>query len=218
MITPPPAGPPPYPPGPAYPPLVAVTPSGNRRAVVAGIIAAVILVLAGGGAAAWWLTRDDAPLAGRPRVVDNATGLSYAIPEGWKQKDQGGLINAFTSMINTEHADDTNGSVVLAGRAGTVPESELQRTAERAARSNAEFFYPDGSSTREESRPTRVSGRPAHTVVMKTNDGHGHTGHLRLTLISVPDGRSSFLLGIAQSAGPTERRNVDTVLESAAVK
>ncbi|MEU7135488.1 hypothetical protein [Streptomyces sp. NPDC046261] len=182
-------------------------------------MAAVILVLAGVGGAAWWVTRGDgSPLAGRPRVVDHATGLSYAIPEGWKHKDEGGLIKAFTSTISTEHADGKGGSVVLAGRAGTVPEAALQQRAERAARSNAVFFYPDGSSTPEESRPTRVSGRPAHTVALKVNDGHGKIGHLRLTLIAEPDDRSSFLLGIAQPAGPAERQAVDTVLESARVK
>ncbi|MFI9200362.1 hypothetical protein [Streptomyces sp. NPDC053048] len=192
--------------------------------MVAGVVAVVVLVLAAAGVGGWWLTRgEDGPLAGRPRVTDEAAGLSYAIPDGWKHDEGKKLINAFTSSItrkggDEKGGDEKGGAVVLAGRAGGIPETDLQRQAERAARSNAEFFYPDGSSTREASRPTAVSGRPAHTVVLKVNDGRGGVAHLRMTLIAVSDSRSAFLLGLTQPAGPAEREQVDAVLESAAVK
>ncbi|GHG69193.1 hypothetical protein [Streptomyces griseocarneus] len=232
MTTPPPACPPPYPPHPGYPPPfppalpLPVARQRTRGAVVAGVVAVIVLVLAAGGGAAWWLTRgDDGPLAGRPRVTDEAAGISYAIPEGWKHEEKKKLISAFTSSITgkpsegagTGGSGSQGGSVVLAGRAGAIPEADLQRQAERAARSNAEFFYPDGSSTREESRPTAVSGRPAHTVVMKVNDGKGGEAHLRMTLIAVDATHSAFLLGLTQPAGPSANRTVDEVLESATV-
>ncbi|WP_218776474.1 hypothetical protein, partial [Streptomyces alboverticillatus] len=161
----------------------------------------------------------------RPRVTDEAAGISYAIPEGWKHDEGKELINAFTSSITGKRTEggsrgagqDKGGSVVLAGRSRGVPEADLQRQVERAARSNAEFFYPDGSSTREESRPTAVSGRPAHTVVLKVNDGKGGEAHLRMTLIAVDTSRSAFLLGLTQPAGPSANKLVDAVLESATV-
>ncbi|AJT62103.1 hypothetical protein T261_0413 [Streptomyces lydicus] len=229
-MTPPPADQPPYPSsGPAdlSPPLTSSLPQlpparpRNRRAVVAGIIAAVVLLIAGGTATAWWLTRgeDGSPPAGRPRVTDKAAGLSYALPEGWKERKRGGLIAAFTSSITARHAGGKGGSMVAAGRARSMPKSALKRQAEFAARSNAEFFYPDGGSTVEESRATTVSGRPAHTVALKVNDGEGGaTGHLRLTLIAVDDSHSSFLLGLAQPADEAERQELDGVLESASLR
>ncbi|MEV6674257.1 hypothetical protein [Streptomyces sp. NPDC051162] len=205
---------PPYPPYPPHPPVRA----RSRGIVVAAVVAALIFLLAGGSATAWWLTRSDdgSPLAGRPRVTDGAAGISYAIPEGW---DTGGkhLIDAFTSSIGKKHAEGTGGGAVLAGKAGDVPEQGLKRAAEQAARSNAEFFYPDGSSTLEETRPTTVSGRPAHTVALKVNDGKGAIGHLRMTVIAAHEGRGAFLLGITQPADPAARQEVDAVLESASV-
>ncbi|MFE0044616.1 hypothetical protein [Streptomyces albireticuli] len=186
--------------------------------MVIGAVALLVLAVCGGGAV-WWQTRGDGdPLAGRPRVTDGAAGLSYAIPEGWKHSGQDKLIGAFTSSVGTESADREGGSTVLAGRSGAVPEEALKPRAERAARSNAVFFAPDGRSTLEESRATEVSGRPAHTVVLRLDGGEGGAGHLRMTLVRVDGGRSAFLLGIARPAGPEERRQVDAVLESASVK
>ncbi|WP_159395185.1 hypothetical protein [Streptomyces albireticuli] len=219
MTTPPLADPrpQPYPPFPASPPPLPGRAPRGRGALVAGTVAVLVLALCGG--AAWWLTRSDGdPLAGRPRVTDSAAGLSYAIPEGWKDSGREKLIGAFTSSVGPERAEREGGSTVLAGRAGPVPEEALKPQAERAARSNAVFFSPDGRSTLEESRATKVSGRPAHTVVLRLEDGEGGTGHLRMTLVQVDAGRSAFLLGIALPAGPDERHEVDAVLESASVK
>ncbi|MGW1073352.1 hypothetical protein [Streptomyces sp. NPDC002537] len=190
----------------------------HRGAVVAGVVAALLLVLTGGSAAAWWLLRDtdDSPLAGRPRVTDEKAGISYAIPEGWRQPESKGLIDAFTSTINKPRAGD-EGAAVLAGRSGPVPESDLKRQAERAARSNAEFFYPDGSSELAESRATTVSHRPAHTVALRVSDGKGGTAHLRLTLIAARDSSSAFLIGLGQHAAPAGDKEVDMVLRSASL-
>ncbi|MFH8786935.1 hypothetical protein [Streptomyces roseoverticillatus] len=196
---------------------------GNRRTMVAGAVAALVLLLVAGVAAGWWMTtrdEDTAPFAGRPRVTDAAAGLSYAIPEGWEHDGQQKLISAFTSSVTKKQTGGEGGSTVLAGRAGAVPQAALQRQAERAARSNAEFFYPDGSSEPEESRPTTVDGRPAHTVALKVSPGKpgtGTPGHLRLTLIAVDDSRSAFLLGVAQPGEPEESRELDKVMESAAL-
>ncbi|GGY01591.1 hypothetical protein [Streptomyces hiroshimensis] len=201
---------------------------GNRRMLVAGAVAALVLLLAAAAAGGWWLTRDEdsSPFAGRPRVTDGAAGLSYAIPEGWKHEEQQKLIGAFTSSVTKTDTGGEGGSTVLSGRAGAVPQPALQRQAERAARSNAEFFYPDGSSEIEESRPTTVDGRPAHTVALRVSDGKhgtgspegsGGAGHLRLTLVAVDDSRSAFLLGIAQPGGPVEAGEVDKVMESASL-
>lgn len=209
MTTPPLVGPPP-----AIRPL-------NRRIAVA----ASALVLVVGGATAWWLTQDDdgsgSPLAGRPRVTDDAAGISYAIPEGWERNEEGDLVDAFTSSVTVKRANGEYGEegagVVLAGRGGGVPTSALKQRTETVARSNAEYFYPDGSSTLEESRAITVSDRPAHTVALKVRDSEGGPVHLRLTLIATEDSRSAFLLGIAQPDGPAERQEVDEVLESASV-
>ncbi|MCT2593178.1 hypothetical protein LHJ74_25280 [Streptomyces sp. N2-109] len=225
MTTPPSATQPPYPPTAGFPPPVPPRRAGARRAVVVGVVAVVLLLVAG-SATGWWLMRDDeddAPLAGRPRVTDDAAGVSYGIPEGWKHQGQDDLIDAFTSSITPKSADGAGGaddkevSVVLAGRSDAVPRSALKREAESAAKSNAGFFYPYGSSTVQESRKTTVSERPAHSVVLKVKDSEGGTGRLRLTLIAVDDQRSAFLLGVAHEGGPDQRRQVETVLQSASV-
>ncbi|GHC45500.1 hypothetical protein [Streptomyces cinnamoneus] len=235
MTTPPLAVPPPsYPPYPGHLPVPPVPPAGrprNRRAAVTGVVAALVLALAGGTATAWWLLRDDgSPLAGRPRVTDSTAGLSYAVPKGWEHDEKKGLIGAFTSSITTKGGDKDSGTapdgdgdghgsgVVLAGRGGPVPQSELKRQTERAARSNAEFFYPDSRTTLEESRETTVSDRPAHTVTLTVDAGKQGTAHLRMTVIAARPTASAFLLGLAQSAGTPGQQEVDAVLASAAVK
>ncbi|KAK1183999.1 hypothetical protein B7755_041390 [Streptomyces sp. NBS 14/10] len=220
MTTPPLTGPPSVPPGGGVPPAPqAVARPGNRRTMVAVVVS--VLVLVGGGVTAWWLTRDEdsSSLADRPRVKDDKAGISYAIPEGWQPNKKGDLVDAFTSSITMKSTGDEEegGSVVLAGRAGTVPKSQLKEQTEDAARSNAEYFYPDGRSSIEESRATTVSDRPAYTVALKVSDGEGGTGHLRLTLMTARDGGSSYLLGIAQPTGPQEQQEVDAVLESASL-
>ncbi len=244
MTMPPPAGPPPYQPepaaygnaypsGPAYGPpagvpgygappppgpgLTAPAPPparrpGNRRAVVAGLVALVLLLV--GGTTAWWLTRDEdrSPLAGQPRVTDEKAGISYAIPEGW-ERSKGGLIDAFTSAAGKKSGDGKGGSV-MAGRAGGVPQPRLRYEAERAASSNAEFFCPDGKSTPQESKATTVGDRPAHTALLKVTHPDCGTLYLRMTLISLDDSRSAFLLGLTEQQG---REQVDRVLEDASL-
>ncbi|GAA0589512.1 hypothetical protein [Streptomyces crystallinus] len=222
MTTPSFVSPPPLPPTPPFQP--GRPPA--RRAWLAGAVGALVLVLLA-GAAVWWLARDedDSPLAGRPRVTDSAAGLSYGVPEGWKRNDGKDLIQAFTSSITTKGPDGHGGAAVLAGRGAPVDESSLKQRTETAARSNAEFFYPDGTSSREESRATTVSGRPAHTVVLNVHDDSGRAGRIRLTIVERGDDRSAFLLGVTESpAGASEPaeqidgREVDAVLASAAVE
>ena len=201
------------------PPLPRQSPSAGRSRRAAVLVVAVVLLLAGAGFAAWRATARDGggPLDGRPRVSDAAAGISYGIPEGWKAGDEEDLIDAFTSTVS-RRMDEDGGCFVLAGRGGAVPQDRLEARAEAAARSNAEFFYPEGGSRIEESRAVEVDGRPAHTVALKVTDGEGGAaGHVRLTLVSVDDSRSAFLLGVAQPGGTQEEREVDAVLESAAL-
>ncbi|MGK5641284.1 hypothetical protein ACSNOK_23650, partial [Streptomyces sp. URMC 126] len=189
----------------------------RRRAVVAGAVA--LAVVAGGAAGAWWLTRDgdDSPLAGRPRVKDSAAGLSYAIPKGWEQDRKRKLIGAFTSAIGRKKQDDHHAAVVLTGRSAAIPRDRLGMWAERSARSNAEFFYPDRPVTPEESRPTTVDGHPAHTVALRVDTEKDGPARLRMTLLEVDANRAAFLLGIDQPAGGEVQREIDQVLESATV-
>ncbi|WEV23768.1 hypothetical protein OYE22_00175 [Streptomyces sp. 71268] len=178
--------------------------------MVAGLLTLALLLV--GGATAWWLTRDEdrSALADQPRVTDEKAGISYAIPEGW-ERDKGGLIDAFTSAAGEKSADGKGGSV-MAGRAGGVPQSRLRYEAERAASSNAEFFCPDGKSTPQESKATTVGDRPAHTAVLKVTHSDCGTLYLRMTLVSLDDSRSAFLIGLAEQRG---REQVDMVLEDA---
>lgn len=202
-------------------------------AVVAAVVAFVLVV---GGAVAWWVTRDEGgPFAGRPRVNDEKAGLSYAIPEGW-QRNEDKLLDAFTSAVTRkgpEETDDTDGAddpegggatgaTVLAGRSGAVPHAELRRQTERAASSNAEFFCPDGRRTLHESEATTVSDRPAHTVVLTVAHRACGTLHLRMTVISVDDNRSAFLIGLAyghvrETGREQGRRLADAVIKDASV-
>ncbi|MFK8911818.1 hypothetical protein, partial [Streptomyces sp. YS-3] len=110
------------------------------------------------------------------------------------------------------------GGAVLAGRGAPLDESALRARTETAARSNAEFFYPDGTSSMEESRATKVSGRPAYTVVLRTQDESGRAGRLRLTIVARGEDRSAFLLGVTEAPESAESREVDAVLADAAVQ
>ncbi|MBC2878327.1 MULTISPECIES: hypothetical protein [Streptomyces] len=207
------------PPFPAFPPpLPPVPPRRRRRGLVAGGVALAVLV-GGGGAGAWWLTRDGdgSPLAGRPRVADGAAGLSYAIPKGWERDSKHELIDAFTTAIGRKKQDDHHMAVVLTGRSSAIPQDRLRLWAERSARSNAEFFYPDRPVTPEESRPTSVDGHPAHTVALRVDAEEGGPARLRMTLLQVDGTRTAFLLGIDQPAGGPVEEEVDQVLESAEV-
>ncbi|MGA4841625.1 hypothetical protein [Streptomyces sp. G45] len=222
---------PPLPPPPAYaPPGYAPVP-GRRGPGRAALVALVVAALLAAGFGAWWWTRDgdDDLLAGRPWATDLKAGVSYRIPEGWERKDKG-LIGAFTMTIRTADRDtgagegsgsggDAGGEgsygMVLSGRADPVPESALKARTESAARSNAVFFYPDGSSEVTESTATTVSGRPAHTTVLAVKDGEGGTAHLRLTLTAADANRSVFLLGVAKPGQGSEQPLTDAVLESA---
>ncbi|WHM40405.1 hypothetical protein [Streptomyces sp. BPTC-684] len=215
MTTPPSVSPSPLPPAPSHRP-------GRpraRRAWIVGAVSALVLVLAA-GAAVWWLTRDEdsSPLAGRPRVTDDSAGLSYAVPEGWKRNDGKDLIQAFTSSITTKGSGGQGGAAVLAGRGRGIDESALRQRTETAARSNAEFFYPDGKSTVEESRATTVSGRPAYTVALNVHDDTGRAGRMRLTIVTQGGDRSAFLLGVTESPEPGDSAVVDAVLASAAAE
>ncbi|MBZ4318370.1 hypothetical protein [Streptomyces huiliensis] len=203
-------------PFPAFPPA---PPRRRRRGLVAGAVA--LAVLAGGGTAgAWWLMwggGDGSPLAGRPRVADGAAGLNYAVPKGWEQDRKQKLIDAFTTAIGRKKQDDRHMAVVFTGRSGAIPEDRLRMWAERSARSNAEFFYPDRSVALLESRPTSVDGHPAHTVALRVDAEKDGPARLRMTLLQVDDARSAFLLGIDQPAGGPVQEEVDQVLESTKV-
>ncbi|MFD9885215.1 hypothetical protein ACFWZT_27555 [Streptomyces alboflavus] len=227
---------PPTPPQPYAPYPQPPQPAGGRRGRTVPVVVAVVLAVLAAGLGTWWWTRDgdEGPLAGRPRVTDARAGLSYGIPEGWERNDKkGDLIGAFTSSIASkgkgladpaeEGSEEEGGGIVLAGRSGAVPESSLKVETEQAARSNAEFFYPDGSSEVKESEATTVDGRPAHTTALTVRDGEGGTAHLRLTLVSVDGTRSAFLLGIATPGtdigpyadkGPVDEEAVDEVVAS----
>ncbi|MFG3010007.1 hypothetical protein ACGFZB_06015 [Streptomyces cinerochromogenes] len=206
----------PYP-GPVPPPAPA---RSRRRVVVAGVIA-LLLVVAGVAATLWWVRGgEDGPLAGRPRVTDTRAGLSYGIPEGWKHdaaKD-GKLIGAFSSQISNATTASESGGTVLAGRAGqTVPRAGLKRTTESAARSNAEFFFPDKPATLEESHATTLDGQPAHTAVLRIQ-GEDGTARLEMTVVTIHGERTSFLLGLTTGeADPSLARDVDAVLATATV-
>ncbi|MEU0007272.1 hypothetical protein ABZ079_24080 [Streptomyces sp. NPDC006314] len=197
-------------------------PSRSRRGPVAGLVA-LLLVVATAAAAFWW-TRggDSGPLAGRPRVTDTRAGLSYGVPEDWKHdpaKDKG-LIDAFSSQITSKsHGASTSaGGTVLTGRAGqTVPSAELRRMTESAARSNAEFFFPDQPATLEGSHAAVVDGQPAHTVVL-TIPGDDGRARLEMTLVTAHGERTSFLLGLITGASdPALTADLHDVLASTTV-
>ncbi|WP_225828051.1 hypothetical protein [Streptomyces naphthomycinicus] len=211
-----------YPPHPCPGRTPQPAPARSRRRLVAGVVA---LLLVGAGAAAavrWAGGGDSAPLAGRPRVDDSRAGLSYAVPEGWKHDAAADkkLIGAFSSQISeyTGTGDDATGGTVMAGPAGKpVPRAELGRAADSAARSNAEFFFPDLPAGLEESHDTVVDGQPAHTTVLRirTEDG---IARLRLTVVTIHGERTSFLLGLATGgADPAVARDMEAVLGSARV-
>ncbi|WP_417924320.1 hypothetical protein [Streptomyces ehimensis] len=193
----------------------------------AGLTALGVL-LACGGAFTWWLLRggDGSSLAGRPRVDDTAAGLSYAIPAGWEHdaaKDTK-LLSAFTSQIARKPGaggqDDGPGAAVLAGRSGQVVlPSGLRQQTERAALSNAEFFFPDQPATLEDSRPAEVGDQPAHAVTLKITGPKGTTAHLRMTVVTIDHSRTSFVMGVyGDTTDATVGQDVDAVLRSTAVR
>ncbi|MDT0449429.1 APA family fibronectin-binding glycoprotein [Streptomyces hesseae] len=195
--------------------------------MAAGLTALVVL-LAGVGTLTWWLTRDgdDSPLAGRPRVNNTAAGLSYAIPAGWQHdaaKDSG-LLSAFTSQIARKPGagaeDDALGAAVMAGRSRQViPASGLRQQTERAARSNAEFFFPDRPTTLEDSHPAKVGNQPAHAVTLKITDPKGSTAHLRMTVVTIDNHHTSFVMGVyGDTPSATTDHEVDAVLHSTTVR
>ncbi|WP_159401558.1 hypothetical protein [Streptomyces sp. NRRL F-5053] len=177
---------------------------GRRRAAVAGVVGAVVFALAGAVTLGRWLVAGEqrGPLADRPRVTDGRAGLSYPVPEGWTRSAPDDLVPAFTSSV-TAGGRGGPGGLVAAGRSPAVSGERLRSAAERAARSNAAFFFPDGGSRPLSSHRTEVDGHRAHTVTLRTRDGRGGTGTLRLTLVSVDAAHAAFLLGVAPGAGPS---------------
>ncbi|MFG3046107.1 hypothetical protein ACGFZR_14425 [Streptomyces sp. NPDC048241] len=165
----------------------------------AGFAALGVTVACAGAALAW--PGDD---GGRPRVNDTRAGVSYAVPEGWRHDPAADrkLIGAFSSRITrTSDAAPAEDATVLTGAAGRpVPSGELRRTAEGAARSNAEFFFPDAAPTLAASRRTELGGHPAHTVALDVpHDG----GTARLELTVVAGDHAAFLLALAADADDT---------------
>lgn len=183
---------------------------------------ALLLVVACAAAALWWTRGESGPPGGRPRVTDTRAGLSYGVPEGWRHdpaKDKG-LIDAFSSQITSRAhgASASAGGTVFAGRAGrTVARADLRRVTESAARSNAEFFFPDQPATLEESRATVVDGQPAHTAVLRVQSDGGDA-RLEMTLVTIHGERTSFLLGLTTGAsGPALTADLHDVLASTTV-
>ncbi|MDT0453749.1 APA family fibronectin-binding glycoprotein [Streptomyces hesseae] len=214
-------------PHPAYAPRP--TPPWRAKGTMMAVgLTALVVLLAGVGTLAWWLTRDvdDSPLAGRPRVNNTAAGLSYAIPAGWEHdaaKDAK-LMSAFTSqMVKKPGAgaeEDALGAVVMAGRSRqVVPASGLRQQTEHAARSNAEFFFPDRPATLEDSHPAKVGDQPAHSVTLKISGPKGSTDHLRMTVTTIDNRRTSFVMGLyGDTPTATTGKEVDAVLRSTAAR
>ncbi|WP_275466312.1 hypothetical protein [Streptomyces noursei] len=234
-----PADQPPTPPIPGYPPTVGQGPGGPggpsalssppphaRRTVVGAVVLALLLV----GGAVWWqlAAAGGGMLDGRPRVHDTAAGLSYACPEGWTHSaaEDRGLISAFSSTITKRGPEATFGVILTGSSTSPIPSYALQQQAEYAARSNAEFFYPDQASTIESSRPTTVSGHPAHQVTVRVQAEEGRVssaGRLTITIVTTEGAgaRSAFILGLTSGTGPSGAaitRDVDAVVQSAAVE
>ncbi|MFD4789327.1 hypothetical protein ACFWN1_20170 [Streptomyces sp. NPDC058459] len=89
-------------------------------------------------------------------------------------------------------------SAVCGGAALSWPGDELRRAAEGAARSDAEFFFPDAPPTLTDSRRTELGGRPAHTVALDVpHDG----GTARVELTAVAGAHGEFLLALTAGAG-----------------
>ncbi|NMO34509.1 hypothetical protein HG826_13100 [Streptomyces sp. GMY01] len=180
-----------------------------------------MLVLALIGGAVWWVNRgEDGPLAGRPRVTDAEAGLSYAVPEGWRHdtaKDED-LIDAFSSQMTKKAEADGPSSAFMTGPAGRpVAPAGLKTATETAARSNAEFFFPDQPATLQESRPATVGGRPAHTAVLRVATSDGDTAYLELTVVAVDSAHTGFLLGLTTGGVPEDSalRELDEITASA---
>ncbi|MFG2352138.1 hypothetical protein [Streptomyces sp. NPDC048521] len=197
-------------------------PPRSRRGPVAGLVALLLVGATAVAAFVWTRGGDSGPLAGRPRVTDTRAGLSYGVPEGWTHDpaEDKGLIDAFSSQITSKaHGASTSaGGTVLTGRAGqTVARADLRRVTEAAARSNAEFFFPDRPATLEESHAAVVDGRPAHTAVLRI-EGDGDGTRLEMTLVTIHAERTSFLLGLTTgTSDPTLTADLHDVLASTTV-
>ncbi|MEV7128003.1 hypothetical protein [Streptomyces sp. NPDC093260] len=191
----------------------------SSRALLAGLVAVLVPAVIGG--AVWWVNRgEDGPLAGRPRVTDAEAGLSYAVPEDWRHdaaKDED-LIDSFSSQMTRKAEADGPSSAFMAGPAGRpVAPADLTRATETAARSNAEFFFPDQSATLQESRSATVGGRPAHTTVLRVTTGDGDTAYLEMTVVTVDSTHTGFLLGVTTGGAPQDSalRELDEITASA---
>ncbi|MEW2160319.1 hypothetical protein AB0950_34380 [Streptomyces sp. NPDC007189] len=205
---------------PAHPhPAPQSPPPRSRRRSAVGLVAAPMVLVCAVVAVRSSGDGDSRPLEGRPRVTDTRAGLSYAVPEGWthdpaKDKD---LIDAFTSRIGTAGSGGPGpgGGSVVAGRAGQpVARADLPRATETAARSNAEFFFPDRPASVEESRDTVVDGQPAHTTVLRVAGEEG-TARVEMTLITVHGERTSFLLGVTTGTeDPQVTADIEAVVGS----
>ncbi|MEU7301293.1 hypothetical protein [Streptomyces sp. NPDC007206] len=92
--------------------------------------------------------------------------------------------------------------------------ADLPRATETAARSNAEFFFPDRPASVEESRDTVVDGQPAHTTVLRVAGEEG-TARVEMTLITVHGERTSFLLGVTTGTeDPQVTADIEAVVGS----
>ncbi|MGW2212126.1 hypothetical protein [Streptomyces sp. NPDC001781] len=163
----------------------------------AGLAALGVTVACAGAALAWSGRNGD-----RPRVTDIRAGVSYTVPEGWRHDPAADreLLGAFSSRISrTSDAAPAGDAAVLTGAAGRpVPSTELRRTAEGAARSNAAFFFPDAAPTLTESHRTELGGHPAHTVALDVPHD-GRTARVELTVAA--GAHPAFLLALASDAG-----------------
>lgn len=146
-------------------------------------------------------------------TTDPGSGLTYALPPGWQQRDEE-LIAPFTSAIS-----DGEGSLVGSGRwdhllAEPPSKDELIAGAAWLASEYGEFFLPfDGDRVDITMETTSVAGRPAaragYRLVFHPEDGE--PAYVRVLVVSLRPDLVSFLLGVA----PQSHADViDSVLSS----